>query len=123
MIRFVIQSTFRPSRSGSRATRASSASPHSVTRSFVTSSAPRRACGCRRPPLPDVLGSLRDAVLRTAGAVEDLAGAAPDLASHEEGDQDVGHARELAVARDEVVLMASVGVAGRVRVVLEQVDL
>ena len=49
--------------------------------------------------------------------------AAPDLARDEERDQHVGHPSELAVRGDEVVLVAAVGVAGRVGVVLEEVDL
>ena len=76
-----------------------------------------------RDALPDVLGALGDAVLRAARPVQDLACAAVDLPGHEERDQHVGHARELAVAGDQVVLVAAVGVAGRVGVVLEQVDL
>ena len=81
------------------------------------------ARGGRRDALPDVLGALRDAVLRSPWAMQDLPCAAPDLTCHEERDQDVGHARELPVARDEVVLVTAVGVPGRVGVVLEEVDL
>ena len=44
------------------------------------------------------------------------------LAGDQEGDQDVGESAELAVPGDQVVLVAAVGVAGRVGVVLEQVD-
>ena len=73
-------------------------------------------------PLPDVLRALGDAVLRAARAVQHLARTAPDLPRHEERDQDVGHPRELALPRDQIVLVAPVGVAGAVGVVLEQVD-
>ena len=45
-----------------------------------------------------------------------------DLPGHQERDQDVGQPAELAVAADQVVLVAAVGVAGGVGVVLEQVD-
>jgi hypothetical protein len=70
-----------------------------------------------------VLGALGDAVDGAAGAVQDLARAAPDLPRHEEGDQQVGHARELALPGHQVVLVAPVRVTRRVGVVLEQVDL
>ena len=52
-----------------------------------------------------------------------LPGAGVDLAGDEERDQDVGELGEVAVALDAVVLVAAVGVAGGVGVVLEQVDL
>ena len=78
--------------------------------------------GRARDALPDVLGALRDAVLRAARPVEHLAGPAPDLAGDEERDQHVCHPGELALARHEVVLVATVGVARAVGVVLEQVD-
>src|SRR5204863_43301 len=72
--------------------------------------------------LPDVLGPLAHAVDRSARCLQHLAGTADDLAGDEERDQHVGEAGELAVATDEIVLVAAVGVAGRVGVVLEQVD-
>jgi hypothetical protein len=75
-----------------------------------------------RHALPDVLGSLADAVDRAAGREQHLAGSADDLAGDQERDQDVGEPAELAMSPDEVVLVAAVGVAGRVGVVLEQVD-
>ena len=56
------------------------------------------------------------------GPVQHLAGAAVDLPGDEERDQHVGHAGELALPGHQVVLVAAVGVPGRVGVVLEQVD-
>jgi hypothetical protein len=74
-------------------------------------------------PLPDVLGPLGQAEDGAAWGLQHLAGPADELPGDEERDQDVGEAAELAVAGDEVVLVAPVRVAGRVGVVLEQVDL
>src|SRR6185436_11585343 len=54
---------------------------------------------------------------------DDLAGAAGDLAADQERDQDVGKLLELPGAADEVVLVTAIGVARRVGVVLEDVDL
>ena len=56
------------------------------------------------------------------GRLGDLAGPDDDLPGHQERDQDVGELAELAGAADEVVLVAAVGVAGGVGVVLEEVD-
>ena len=75
-----------------------------------------------RDALPDVLGALADAVDRAARGLQHLAGADDDLPADQERDQDVGQPAELAVPADQVVLVAAVGVAGRVGVVLEQVD-
>ena len=72
--------------------------------------------------LPDVLGPLGHAVDRAARGLQHLAGAADDLPGHQERDQHVGQPAELAVPGRRVVLVAAVGVAGRVGVVLEQVD-
>jgi hypothetical protein len=73
--------------------------------------------------LPDVLRSLGDAVGRPTRGLGDLAGAHDDLAGDEERDQHVGQTGELAGPADQVVLVAPVGVARGVGVVLEQVDL
>ena len=73
--------------------------------------------------LPDVVGPLADAVDRAARGLQHLARAADHLPGDKERDQDVGEPLELAVPADQVVLVAAVGVAGRVGVVLEQVDL
>ena len=82
----------------------------------------RRAGGGRGHALPDVLGPLADAVDRAARGLQHLAGAADDLPGDQERDQHVGQPAELAVPADQVVLVAAVGVAGGVGVVLEQVD-
>ncbi len=74
----------------------------------------------RRHAFPDVLGTLCDAVHRASGRLQHLARAGVDLAGDEERDQHVGELREVAVALDEVVLVAAVGVARAVGVVLEQ---
>ena len=73
-----------------------------------------------RDALPDVLGPLAHAVHGPTRGLEDLAGAGIDLSCHEERDQDIGELGEVAVALDEIVLVAPVGVAGGVGVVLEQ---
>src|SRR5680860_535924 len=72
-------------------------------------------------PLPDVLGALADREHRASWRLGDLPGPADDLPGHQERDEYVGQLRELAVPSDEVVLVAAVGVAGGVGVVLEQV--
>ncbi len=69
-----------------------------------------------------MLGSLADAVLGAASGLEHLAGAGVDLARHEERDEHLGVVPEVVAAAREVVLVAAVGVAGGVGVVLEQVD-
>ena len=73
--------------------------------------------------LPDVLGALADGVGRAARRLGDLAGAHHDLPGHQERDQHVRQPAELPRPADQVVLVAAVGVAGGVGVVLEQVDL
>ena len=84
----------------------------------------RPAAGGRRgDALPDVLGPLRQAVDRTARRLQHLARAADQLPGDQERDQHVGQAAELTVPGHQVVLVAAVRVAGRVGVVLEQVDL
>ena len=83
----------------------------------------RAAAGGRRADaLPDVLGPLGDRVRGAAGGVQDLAGAGVDLAADQERDQHLGVVAEVVVAAGAVVLVAAVAVAGRVGVVLEQVD-
>ena len=83
----------------------------------------RAAAGGRRADaLPDVLGPLGDRVRGATGGVQDLAGAGVDLAADEERDQHLGVVAEVVVAAGAVVLVAAVAVAGRVGVVLEQVD-
>jgi hypothetical protein len=72
--------------------------------------------------LPDVLGPLADAVHRAARSLQHLARAADDLPGNQERDEDVRQPAELPMPAYQVVLMAAVGVARGVRVVLEQVD-
>ncbi len=79
--------------------------------------------GGRRHAFPDVLGALADAVHRATRGLQHLPGTADDLPGDQERDQDVGQAAELAMAPDQVVLVAPVGVSGGVGVVLEQVDI
>ncbi len=82
-----------------------------------------RPGGRRRHAFPDVLGPLRDAEHRTPRRLQHLARARVDLAGDEERDEDVGELGEVALALDEIVLVAAVGVAGAVGVVLEEEDL
>src|SRR2546430_11825240 len=70
--------------------------------------------------LADVLRPLREAVVEAARGLEYLARAGEDLPRDEEGDEPLGQALERHVAADQVVLVAAVGVARRVRVVLEE---
>jgi hypothetical protein len=69
-----------------------------------------------------VLGALAHAEHRAARGLQHLAGTADQLPGDEERDEHVREPAELAVPADQVVLVAAVGVAGRVGVVLEQVD-
>ncbi len=78
--------------------------------------------GRRRHALPDVLGPLADAVLRTPRGVQHLARPADQLPGDQERHQHVGDLGEVADPGDQVVLVAAVGVAVAVGVVLEQVD-
>ena len=80
------------------------------------------AGGGRRDALPDVLGALREAERGGLRGLQHLAGAADELAGDQERQQHIGDPGELARAHDQVVLVAAVGVARRVGVVLEQVD-
>ena len=80
------------------------------------------AGGRRRHALPDVLGALAQAERRGLGRLQHLARAADELAGDQERQQHVGDPGELAGPHDQIVLVAAVGVACRVGVVLEQVD-
>ena len=80
------------------------------------------AGGGRRDALPDVLGPLGDAVQRAPGGLQHLAGAGEDLPADQERDQHLGVVGEVVAPGGQVVLVAAVAVAGRVGVVLEQVD-
>ncbi len=81
-----------------------------------------RPGGGARDALPHVVGTLAQAVHRPARGLQDLAGPGDELAGDEERDEPIGQPGELATALHEVVLVAAVGVARRVGVVLEQVD-
>ena len=78
--------------------------------------------GGRRHALPDVLGPLGDAELGAPSGLQHLAGAGVDLAGDEERDEHLGVVAEVVAPGGEVVLVAAVAVAGRVGVVLEEVD-
>src|SRR6202043_3227884 len=80
------------------------------------------AGGGRCDALPDVLGALAQAERRRLGRLQPLARATDQLAGDQERQQHVGDPGELASADDQVVLVATVRVARRVCVVLEQVD-
>jgi hypothetical protein len=69
-----------------------------------------------------VLGALGQAVHGAARGLQNLAGAADQLAGDQERQEHVGDPGELAGPGDTEVLVATVGVAGRVGVVLEQED-
>ena len=75
-----------------------------------------------RHTLPDVLRALGEAERRRLRRGENLSGAADQLSCDQERQQDVGDPRELARPDHEIVLVTPVGVARRVGVVLEQVD-
>src|SRR4029077_5676074 len=72
--------------------------------------------------LADVLRALRQAVVEAARRLQHLARARENLPGDEEGNERLGQALERHVARDQVVLVAAVGIAGRVGVVLEEQD-
>ena len=81
--------------------------------------APRRRGG---DTFPDVLGPLAKAEHRATSGLENLARPAVDLPAHEERDQHLYKVREVVPAAGEVILVAPVGIARGVGVVLEQVD-
>src|SRR5262252_2230875 len=72
--------------------------------------------------LADVLGPLRQAVVKAARGLQHLARPREDLAGDEEGDEPLGQPLEGDVAAHQVVLVAAVGVPRGVRVVLEEKD-
>ena len=82
-----------------------------------------RPSGGRGDGLPDEFRPLREAVDGAFGGVENLSRSGVDLAGHEEGNEDCGGSRKIFLALGEIVLMAAIGVAHRVGVVLEQEDL
>ena len=72
---------------------------------------------------PDVLGPLGQAEGGRLGSLQHFAGAADQLTGDQEGQQHVGDPGEFPGPHDQIILVASVGVACRVGVVLEQVDI
>ena len=77
----------------------------------------------RGDALPDVLGALCQAEHGAARRLQHLPRAGEDLPGHQEGDQGVQHLLEVPLPGHQVVLVAPVGVARRVGVVLEEVHL
>ena len=69
----------------------------------------------------NVLRALRDEVLRFAGYLQDLSRSAIDLPRDEEGNELLRDFPKIDVAAHEEVFMAPVGIAERVRIVLENV--
>ncbi len=70
-----------------------------------------------------MVGPLGDGEGGPARGLGQLAGAEEDLAGHQERDEDIHGAVEVLVPAHQVVLVAAVGVAGTVGVVLEDEDL
>ncbi len=69
-----------------------------------------------------MLGALTEAVDRPAGGLQNLAGTADQLPGDQERDEHICQPAEFPVPSDQEVLVATVGVPGRIGVVLEQVD-
>ena len=78
--------------------------------------------GGRADALPDVLGALAHAVHRAPRRLQHLAGTTEQLPRDEERNEDVRQPGELPVPGHQIVLVTAVGVAGRVGVVLEEID-
>ena len=79
--------------------------------------------GRARDPLPDMGCPLADTeACTTAGVLIDFSGPRPDLSGHQEWDEDLVVFGLLVTPSGEVVLVAAIGVIGRICVVLEQVD-
>ena len=70
------------------------------------------AGGCRGDALPDVLGSLGNAVDGATRCLQEFPGPREDLTGNQEGDQRLDDYREVTMPSDQVVLMASVRIAG-----------
>ena len=82
-----------------------------------------RSGGGAGDTLPDVLGALRQAERGGFRGLQHLAGTADQLSGDQERQQHVGDPGELSGPHDQIILVTAIGVAGRVRVVLEQVDI
>src|SRR5581483_6419386 len=78
--------------------------------------------GGARHAFPDVLGPLAQAEGRGLRGLQHFACATDQLAGNEERQQHVGNAGKFTGADDQIILVATVGIARRVGVVLEQVD-
>ena len=70
----------------------------------------------------DMLGSLRNEVLRLARHLQHLSRAGIDLARHKERDELFGHLPEIHIPSHQIIFVAAVGISQRVRVVLEDVN-
>jgi hypothetical protein len=70
-----------------------------------------------------VVRTLAQAVDRSPRGLEHLAGTGDELARDEERNEPFSKTSELPTTLDEEILVASVGIPGRVGVVLEQVDI
>ena len=70
-----------------------------------------------------MLRPLRQAQLRLPGQLQHLTSAGKHLAGHKERDQLLRHFPEIHVPPHQEVLMATVRVAQRIRIVLEDIDL
>src|SRR5690606_42108179 len=79
--------------------------------------------GRRRHALSDAIRPLGDGVGRPWRGLGQVAGTQEYLTGDQERDEDGDRAVEVLVPADQVVLVTSVGVAGRIGVVLEDVDL
>ena len=82
-----------------------------------------RAGGGAGDALPDVLGSLAEAVAGASGRLEHFARSCKNLTADEEWYQNAGVAFKVVAAFGEVVFVAAVAVACRVGVVLVEDDL
>jgi hypothetical protein len=70
----------------------------------------------------DVLGSLTETEHRPPRRLEHLAGPGVGLSTDQERDQHLGVVGEIVAPAGQIILVATVGVAGGIGVVLEQVD-
>src|SRR5690348_17218354 len=71
----------------------------------------------------NVLGALGDEELRPARDLEDLPSARIDLSGDEKGDQLLRHLPKIDIPPHEIILMAYIGIAKRIGIVLKDIDL
>ena len=69
-----------------------------------------------------MIGALAHAVARPARGAEDFPSSRDDLARNQEGDKSLSESKKIRGPVDEKVLVATVGIARGVGVVLEQID-